>query len=398
MNTANLLFVSLSFLGGLAIGGVLVGLWFRLHDAVKYQEYKIKIAELQKDNEALLEKMEWENKALEKMSETFDALASRSLQSNSDELIKRSQEQMATVITPLKESLAQLNTHVRELEKEREGAYQGLKEKIEQLHQSYLQLQSSTSTLASALKSPVARGRWGELQLRRVVELAGMVEHVDFDEQIEAGGIRPDMIVYLPNKGRLPVDAKVPLDAYLRSIEADSESERQKFLKQHAKAIKQRVKDLGQKQYWKHFDETPDLVIMFVPNESFLAAGFEYDADIYEFAMKQRVLIATPVTLLALLKAVTYGWQQVQMAENAKKIAQQGKELYSRFGAFIEHLISLRKNLSDAVESYNKTIGSWDHRIIPAIRRLKELGVDTGQEVTEISAIDEHPQLPINEI
>jgi DNA recombination protein RmuC len=169
------------------------------------------------------------------------------------------------------------------------------------------------------------------------------------------------------------------------------------LLQQHTKAIKERIKDLGQKKYWERFEQAPDFVIMFVPNESFLAAGFEYDANIYEFAMKQRVLITTPVTLLALLKAVAYGWQQMQMADNAKKIAQQGKELYKRFGTFLDHLVKLRKDLSNAVESYNKAIGSLEYRIMPAVRKLKELGVDTGGDLSQIDTVDMNPRLPISE-
>lgn len=381
------------FFVGLVAGGVVVGLWFRLRIV---QLQNIQLAELRKEKELLQERIENEQQLTEKMKETFDALASRALKENSDELIKRSQEQVSSIVTPLKESLTTFDRYVRELEEKREGAYQGLQEQIRQLNQSYVELRNSTTTLTSALKAPVSRGRWGELQLRRIVELAGMVEHVDFDEQTSADGARPDMLVYLPNAGLLPVDAKVPLNAYMASLEADTEESRRKNLQRHAKAIKERIRELSQRQYWEHFDKTPEFVVMFVPNESFLAAAFEVEPDIYEYAMGQRILIVTPVTLLALLKAVAFGWQQGKISENARRIAKQGQELYKRLDSFIGHLVKLQKNLQRVITTYNEAVGSLEHRVLPAIRKLKELGI-AEDDIGQVKAIESSPHLPIQE-
>lgn len=263
------------------------------------------------------------------------------------------------------------------MEAKREGAYKGLEEQLRQLSITHANLEKTTVSLTQALKSPTVRGRWGELQLRRVVEMAGMVKNISYVEQVSVDNGRPDMITYFPNGGMLPLDAKVPLEAYLDAMESQNDSERKSKLASHAKAMKDRVKELGRKQYWDQFEQAPDFVVMFVPNEACLGAAFDFDPGLLDFAFDQHVLIATPVTLLALLKTVAYGWQQYQLTENSKNIIEQGKMLYQRLGILFEHLTDLRKNLDKTVDSFNKTVGSFESRLLPTARRFEEMGIAT---------------------
>jgi|DewCreStandDraft_1066081.scaffolds.fasta_scaffold01471_15 DNA recombination protein RmuC len=369
------------------------------------------VAELKKEREADKEKIQWIEVASERLRDTFQSLATQALQSNADEFLKRAREQLNTLLTqvqtswhthkaemklmiePLQEHVNKLGQHVRELEQKREGAYEGLREQLRQLVQTHQQLQTTTANLVQALKSPVIRGKWGQYQLRRIVEMAGLTKHVDFEEQVGAGEGRPDMIIHLPNKGILPVDAKTPMQAYLEAMEATDDGIRTAKLKEHAKVMRDRVRELGQRHYWQHFERAPEFVVMFVPNDACLSAAFEHDQDLFSFAFEQRVLLVTPVTLLALLKAVAYGWQQQQIAENARQIAKQGKELYNRLTKFVEHLQETGRNLDAAVKAYNKAVGSLEGRLIPAARRFKELGAAT-EELPSLSSIEQQARLP----
>jgi DNA recombination protein RmuC len=297
------------------------------------------------------------------------------------------------VVDPLKESLTSMDTHVRELEKNREGAYKSLEQQLAQLRDTHTKLQQSTITLTEALRSPTVRGRWGEIQLRRVVEMAGMVNHVSFDEQATTDLGRPDMIAYLPNGGVLPVDSKVPLASYLAAMDHRDDDARKHHLREHAKAMRSRVKELGQKQYWDQFQSSPDFVVMFVPNEACLGAAFEHDPELLEYAIDKKVLISSPVTLLALLRAVAYGWQQHQITENALRIAEEGRELYARLDTFVNHLGDVGDSLGKAVERYNRAVGSMEKRLMPSARRFKELGLSS-KEIEAPDDIDVVPSLP----
>ena len=316
------------------------------------------------------------------MREAFTALASEALRANSEALVSRAKGDLKDLVEPLKENLTSLDGYVRELESARRGAYESLQQRLSQLGETHAKLQETTTTLTQALKSPTVRGRWGELQLRRVVEMAGMVSHVAFDEQAYTEGGRPDMIAYLPNEGILPIDSKVPLESYLAAMEATNEKQRRLKLDQHAKAMRERVKELGQRQYWDQFERAPDFVVMFIPNEACLGAAFENDPDLLEYAIDKKVLISSPVNLLALLKAVAYGWQQHQITDNAIKIAKEGQELYNRLVNFLDRLADVGKNLKKSVESYNRAMGSLDKRLLPAVRRFQEMGLST----TELDA------------
>jgi len=368
------------------------------------EQLKVRIARLEEERKASEEKLQWVEGAQEKLREAFGALASQALQSNADQFLKRARDQLTSLLTqvrgdwgthkeelknlvqPLEKTLEAMDKQVRELEQKREGAYQSLEKHLGQLGQAQTQLRDTTVTLAQALKSSTVRGRWGELQLRRVLELAGMTSHVDFDEQVTTDEGRPDVIVHLPNQGILPVDAKTPMTAYLAAIEAD-EKEQQAKLAAHAQAMRNRIQELGRKQYWDQFERAPEMVIMFVPSEACLSAAFEQDPDLLEFGMGKHVLITTPLTLLALLRAVAYGWQQQQITENVREIAKQGQELYERVIKFLDLFQKTGKGLEQAVEAYDNAVGSLERRLLPSARRFKELSAST-KDLPELSPVN----------
>lgn len=363
---------------------------------------KIRIAQLEQIRISDGEKIQWIEQARNQMREAFDALAGQTLQKNSELFASRAQEQVEALLRqtkgdwnthkaqlenlfdPVRENLHLLEGHVRDLEQKREGAYQGLAEQLENLSRAHTEIRAATITLSQALKSSTVRGRWGEIQLRRVVEMSGMIRHVAFEEQAGTDWGRPDMIIHLPNAGILPVDAKVPLQAYLEASESDRPDEHKRKMEEHAKAMRSRIRDLSRKKYWEQFENAPDFVVMFLPGDSFLSAAFDHDPEILEYAMEQRVLISTPVTLIALLRAVAYGWKQHQVTENALQIAKQGQELYRRLETFLAHFAELKTHLNKSVEGYNKTLGSLERRLMPIARRFQEMNLgDSEPEIPE---------------
>jgi DNA recombination protein RmuC len=335
-------------------------------------ELQIRIAKLQEKVHADAEKIEWLSSAKQQMQDTFRSLAGQSLQTNTDEFMKRAEGQL---INPLQQNLLSLDGHIRELEQKREGAYKGIEEQLRNLTETHLVLHDTTSNLVGALKSPTVRGNWGEVQLRRIVELAGLSNHVDFEEQVHTQNGRPDLVVYMPNDAFLPVDAKTPMEAYLQAIEAQSEEERRKKLTSHAQAMRARARELSQKQYWNQFKAAPEFVVMFIPNDACLHAAFEQDKELLDYCLNSKVLITTPVTLLALLKSVAHGWQQRRLTENSQEIVKEGQELYGRLAKFVDHLSNVGANLGRTVNSYNDTIGSLERRLLPSARRFQELQV-----------------------
>ncbi len=364
-----------AFLAGLAIGSLILWLWSR-----------VRIALLSERLDRAAERLSWLKTADEQLRSSFQALAGEALQQSSQHLMDRSREQLGMHLEPLEKALDTLGTQVREIEKERKGAYEGLKQEIHLLRDAHGALRTSAAGLERALKSSAQRGRWGEVQLRRVVEMAGLVEHVDFTEQPTVEGLRPDMVIHLPRGGVLPVDAKAPMNAYLEAAEATDAAARRSHLDAHLKALRQRTIELGQRRYWDQFDSAPDFVVMFVPNEASLGAAFERDPEFLDFAVRHRVLPATPVTLLALLKSVSYGWQQMRVADNARLIASSGRELHTRLIRFLEHLRRLGKSLDTASQTYNQAVGSLERRVLPAARRLEEAGaaVETSPELEPV--------------
>lgn len=353
------------------------------------------IAQLKEAQKADKEKIAWSENAEKKLREAFESLAGKALQTNAEEFLKSARSELNTVLAnvrgdwntqrsemknlvqPLEKTLQTLDAQIRELEQKREGAYKGLDEQLRQLGHAQTSLQTATIKLEQALTSSVSiRGNWGQVAMRRVVELAQLESRVTFDEQASTDDGRPDMVVYLPNQSVLPVDAKATTIQYFQeAMAATDEKTQQAKLELHAKLVKERVRNLSQKKYWDQFERSPDCVVMFMPTESALTAAFKGDPDLLEYSLQQKVLLVTPVTLLALLKAVAYGWQQVEIAQNAQHIADLGKELHSRLSKFTEHLQKTGSGLDSAVKSYNEAVGSLENRVLPSARKFKELGV-----------------------
>lgn len=304
---------------------------------------------------------------LELVSERFE----RHKKSADAELEAR-RKAIETLVKPLDENLGAFRDYLVEIEKTREGAYRSVADQMRALR-------TETSRLAGALKQPAAGGRWGEYQLRNVFELAGMSEHVDFIEQPTVAGaegaLRPDAIVRLPGGKRIVVDAKTPLQAYLAASEAEDDEARAKHIADHARKVRHHVRALASKDYWRALDETPDFVVMFLPGEAFYAAALESDPTLFDSAVQERVLICTPTTFIALVKAVAHGWQQQTLAENARAVAALARELYARIGAFGGHMRDLGRALERAVDRYNKGVGALEGRVLPTARKFETLGV-----------------------
>ncbi len=342
-------------------------------DAVRRENesLKVKLAEEQTARAADREKLDWIGAAQQQLRETFKALAADALRENAGQVLHDAGDK---VVKPLETSLAKLEEQVRELESKRAGAYQGLLSQLGEMQRANSELARTTATLSQALQSSNVRGRWGELQLRRVVELAGMQRHVDFTEQEQKDDSRPDLVVRMPGGGVLPIDAKTTMSAYLEALGARDEETRKTRLAEHADALRRRIRELGEKQYWKQFTPAPEFVVMFVPIEASLSAAFEQRPDMLEYAFEQRVLLTAPVTMLALLKAIAFGWQQQQVAGNIKAIEEECREFYARLMPFLRKLGETGAKLDQAVQAYNAGVGSLQARILPAARRLKELG------------------------
>lgn len=352
--------------------------------------------------------------AQKKLTTTFQALAGESLKSNNKAFVElakqtldvvlaeakgdigKKEQSIKSLVAPLEEALKRYEVGIKDIEAKRDTAYGSIEAQIKSLITTQQLLQNEAGNLVKALRRPEVRGRYGEMTLRRVAELAGMSEYCDYTEQVstdtEDGRIRPDMVVHLPAERELVIDSKLSLDAYLDAIATDNDEKRKEFIQKHAQQVRKHMKDLSSKNYWGQFQKTPEFVVMFVPGEAFLNAALEVDRTLTEDGMESRVILATPTTLIALLRAIAYGWRQEQITKNAQVVADLGRELYDRFGAFMVHLTKTRGSIEQTVFNFNRMLGSLEGRIMPSIRKFKELGATGGDELPVIEPIEQMPR------
>lgn len=370
---------------------------------------------LQEERKRAEEKLALLDGAQQKLLDVFKALSADALNSNNQSFLllanatlekfnenakgdlEKRQQAITELVKPVQDSLAKFDSRVQELEKARIGAYESLGEQVRSLLRTQEQLRSETSNLVKALGRPTVRGRWGEIQLKRVVELAGMLDHCDFYEQesvnTEDSWLRPDMLVRLPGQKTIVVDAKAPLEAYLEANETEDGNIRKTKLSNHARQIRSHITALGKKSYWNQFQPSPEFVVLFLPGEVFFSAALEHDPSLIEIGVEEHVILATPTTLIALLCAVAFGWRQEKIAQNAQDIAELGRELYKRIADMSEHWRKLGKSLGSAVDSYNKATGSLESRVLVSARKFKDLETTAiGDEIEELPPVDRVPR------
>jgi len=352
-----------------------------------------------------------------KLTQTFTELSNRSLQANSDTFLKLAEQKLEThqekakgelserekaveaLVKPIRDALEASQKQIAELEKSRSEAYGGIKSQLEEMQLSQKSLKQETQNLVNALRRPEVRGRWGEITLRRLVELAGMVEHCDFIEQVhtETDGqiFRPDMVVRMPDHRELVVDVKTPLDAYLTAAEAPDDAQRKLGLERHAKNVRAHIRMLASKAYWSQFEKSPEFVILFIPGDQFLSAALNEEPDLIEYALSEQIILATPTSFVALLKAVAYGWRQMALADNAKEIRVLAEDLYARLATFVTHMNKVGRQLASSVENYNKAVGSLERSVLPGARKFVELGVHPKKEMETLESLEPVPRTMI---
>ncbi|MEB4592111.1 DNA recombination protein RmuC [Candidatus Thiothrix sp. Deng01] len=372
--------------------------------------------QLQTEEQLHEERLQTLDDAQDRLYNTFAALSQRALRENNTQFLQLAQETMGRfqvesradleqrqrsiqhLVDPIRDALAKTENQIREIEKERQTSFGVLSQQIRGMMNDQAALRDETGRLASALRTPGIRGQWGELSLRRIAELSGMVEHCDFIEQAQRSNaertIRPDMVVRMPDEREMIVDAKAPMDAYLDAVSADNEDSRKRHLQRHARHVREHVRVLAGKRYWEQFEHSPDFVVLFIPGEQFLGAALEQDKTLLHDSLNDKVILATPSTLVALLRAVAFGWKQAVLAENAGKVRDLGEELHKRLTVFLDHLERLGRNLGSSVDTYNKALGSLERSVLPGARRLSELGISSGRNIAEPAPVETIPRRP----
>lgn len=405
-----ILIVALASLLAGAVLGMLVG---HIRAALRIEALRIELAAAQTRLEASVladqDRIDLLEQSETRLRVAFDSIAGATLRSNSELFLQLAREALgrdqalaqgalkeretaiAQLVEPLRSALQRTEEQVQAIERERRDAFSALRTQIETLAGGQVQLQKETRNLVTALRRPEVRGRWGEMTLRRLVELAGLSEHCDFTEQPqvagEEGALRPDLVVHMPEARDLVIDAKTPFEAYLSAIDAGTDEERQQALKRHAQQVEARVRELGSKNYWAQFAHSPEFAVLFLPGDQFLSAALAERPQLLETALAHNVIIATPSTLIALLKAVAYGWRQSAVAHNAALIRDLGQELYRRLGTFTGHLGRMGQRLGSAVEAYNSAVGSLERQVMPQARRFTEVGVTADAPLPEIEQV-----------
>jgi len=381
--------------------GLILGRWL---SNIKHQKV---VSQL---NTEMEKKQDEFDQQMDQLQGSFSTLSQQALQSNNQSFLTLAREvfgklqiqaenqltdkekNFSQMVKPIQESLQKTDEQLKRLEKDRAISETKLTGQIEGLLQSQQFLQTETRNLATALRRPEVRGQWGELTLKRLAELAGMSDHCDFDEQVSTKAnetsLRPDMVVNMPGNRQLVVDVKAPLDAYLSAVEANSDSETDSHLEHHTRNVKNRIKELAMKKYWEQFDKAPDFVVLFIPGDQFLSAALDRDKSLLEYAMQQRVILATPTSLVGLLRAIAYGWNQEHLNKNAEVVREIGKDLYQRLGTLAEHMSKLGKNLDSSVANFNKLLGSYETNVLPGARKFNELGIETHKEIDQTKAVE----------
>lgn len=410
------LIVAAALIVGAVLGLLIGSLRARQRSESLHVEIAVLKAQVKGEEQLERERQSALERSMERLKSSFDSIANNSLRSNSEVFLQLAREHLGqhqqravsalserekaieTMLAPIREALGKTEQQILRIEKDRAETFGSLKSSLESVALGQQALQKETRTLVNALRRPEVRGQWGEMTLRRLAELAGMVEHCDFKEQVhvrvEDGNLRPDMIVHMPDGRDLVVDVKTPLDAYLEAVDAATDEQRATAMRRHANAIAERVKQLGAKSYWSQFERSPDFVILFIPGDQFLSAALAEQPNLLEDAIRQDVIIATPSSFVALLKAVAYGWRQMALAQNAETIRTLAEDLYKRLAVFTTHLGKLGRNISNSVDNYNAAIGSLERQVLPGARKFTELGVRPERELDTLEPIDKLAREP----